>query len=193
MKNLKRCDESVELFADDSIKYSDENGNLTMINTPGSKDISYAASCEMILLGTSVNLFGRYSARSLSFGNVVGLELKHSFGNVDVYGQGIGSLDKDNEDFSKYVGTFGFYTVHEYNEIKFGVNAEGQILYMKDIDDLRKRCAVDAGVSKRFSKCLPLGQRICMGRMKADGLLTMIFTRGIRAILTRRVYTLLTA
>lgn len=131
----------------------DENGNLTMINTPGSKDISYAASCEMILLGTSVNLFGRYSARNLSLGNVVGLELKHSFAGVDVYGQGIGSLDKDNEDFSKYVGTFGFYTFHEYNKIKFGVNAEGQFLYMKSIDDLRKRCAVYAGVSKAFSKC----------------------------------------
>lgn len=131
----------------------DENGELTMIKTPGSRDISYAASCEMVILDTSVNLFGRYSASSLPFGNVVGLEFKHSFAGVDVYGQGIGSLDKDNEDFSKYVGTFGFYTIRDYNKIKFGINAEGQLLYMKDIDDLRKRCALYAGVSKPFSRC----------------------------------------
>lgn len=139
--------------------------------SPGTKDMSLAASLELILFGTSINFFGRrfplvYGSDSESYQlPIVGLELKRTILGFDVYGQSVArvldsskiddmfsSSFEDKTAFKRIISTGGLYRLWTDGTPYVGFNFEFQNIYRPyPIDDEKyfsNRFAFEIGMAK---------------------------------------------
>lgn len=115
---------------------------------PSHRDLSYAASLEAVIFGTSLNFFARtFPSR---YGNlkkyynlpILGFEFKRTIFGVDIYAQGTGRVISNKtlrefwkrdlykkSAFEKMIFTGGFYKIFSNSFPYFGINAEFQSLY----------------------------------------------------------------
>lgn len=112
------------------------------------KDLSYAASMEMVLFGTSINLFGRlfpskHGNQSSEYKPpILGAEIKKTILGIDIYSQALARAESNStmqkifkrdfykkENFSKFVFTGGFYKMIDSFYPNIGINAEFQSIY----------------------------------------------------------------
>ena len=147
--------------------YNDESSK----SSPGTKDMSFAVSAEFILLGTSINFFGRrfpllYGADSGNYQlPIAGLELKRTLFGFDLYGQSmaricdsskakkiITSKFDDLSSVKRIVSTVGTYRLWADNAPYVGFNAEFQNIYRPNPSDSEKfftnRFAFEVGMAK---------------------------------------------
>lgn len=124
--------------------YNEETAN----NSPGLKDMSFAASAEFIIFNTSINFFGRRFPLSSGTDSsnyqlpIVGLELKRTVFDFDIYGQTMArilsgsdvkdiftSKFKDFSSISRIITTVGTYRLWTDFIPNFGFNFEFQNVY----------------------------------------------------------------
>ncbi len=115
---------------------------------PSHRELSYAASIEAILFGTSLNLFARvfpsrYGELSKYYNlPITGAEAKRTVFGVDLYAQIIGRVNSNStirefwkndlyksSAFERFVFTGGFYKLFSNFFPYFGINAEYQAVY----------------------------------------------------------------
>ena len=139
--------------------------------SPGTKDMSLAASMEFILFGTSINFFGRRFP--LAYGEdsennqlpIIGLELKRTILGFDLYGQSMARvLDgdkiqnvfssnfKDFSAFKRVISTAGMYKIWMNSAPYVGFNFEFQNIYRPEPTEEEKfftnRFAFEIGMAK---------------------------------------------
>lgn len=148
------------------------NGTSSSGNTVGSKDMSFAASLELVFFNTFFNIFGRrypmsYGEKSEQHKPTIGgIEIKRTLFGVDVYGQMLGRVisgwsalenifSSDFTDlsyFEKIIMTGGLYRVWTDNAPHVGFNFEYQTIYHpnaeEDERDFTNRFAFYFGMSK---------------------------------------------
>ncbi|MBQ8014032.1 MAG: hypothetical protein IJ257_06535 [Treponema sp.] len=126
--------------------YNDET-NITSTRT---ENMSIAGSAEFVFLGTSLNIFGRRfklketeeTRTDTTQLPIVGMELKRSILNFDVYGQTLIRIQdgwktwdffksgfEDKSAFNRVISTIGMYRLWSDNAPYFGFNAEFQNIY----------------------------------------------------------------
>lgn len=112
------------------------------------KDLSYAASMEFVLFGTSLNFFARlfpskHGSQSSEYKPpILGTEVKRTLFKTDFYVQALARAESNStlrkvfkkdfykkENFSKFVFTGGFYRLFDSFYPNIGINAEYQSIY----------------------------------------------------------------
>ncbi|WP_027727498.1 hypothetical protein [Treponema sp. C6A8] len=114
------------------------------LNKPGMSDLIFAASAELIVEKTSVNVFGRGGQSETDsndnvVGPLIGLEVKRTILGADVYGQGLCRFDSNKKflkvfecnnfyesSFKTLVFTGGFYKWWDEIDYPIGFNVEYQ-------------------------------------------------------------------
>lgn len=115
---------------------------------PTHRDLSYAASLDAVLFGTSMNVFlrtfpSRYGNLKKYYSNpIVGAEVKRTIFGIDFYAQGIGRVESNKtlrefwksdlykrSAFEKCIFTAGGYKIFTEHFPYFGINAEFQSIY----------------------------------------------------------------
>lgn len=147
--------------------YNEESSKTS----PGTKDMSLAASAEFILFGTSLNFFGRrfplrYGADSANFQlPIVGMEMKRTIFGFDIYGQSMGrvlrsddgykvfsSKLKDFKCFNRVISTAGIYRLWTGSTPYVGFNFEWQSIFRPEVDEneshFTNRLAFEFGMAK---------------------------------------------
>lgn len=143
----------------------------------GTRDMSFAFLSEFVFWKTSFNLYGRRfpladsevveKDSSLHQKSVVGMELKRTIFNFDLYGQTLGRISEDESKspkdifssyfsdlsyFDKIISTVGCYRMWNDNTPYVGFNIEFQNIYVPEPDDTQKfftnRFACYFGVAK---------------------------------------------
>ena len=126
--------------------YNDE----TNVSSTKTENMSLASSLELIFFNTSINFFGRRfklketaeDKNSTTQLPIIGMELKRTFFNFDVYGQTIARVQdgtkakeifnshfQDFSTFNRVVSTIGTYRMWTENFPYFGFNIEFQNIY----------------------------------------------------------------
>lgn len=116
----------------------------------------YAASIEMTLFHTSMNLFGRKYAYDEEKGEtkpVIGFEMKRTILGADVYAQeltGIADFKKitQKDGIDKIIVTSGFYKWWDSFDPNIGMNAEYQFIYNAVDNTCSHLIAFDGGVKR---------------------------------------------
>ena len=139
--------------------------------SPGTKDMSFAASAEFIVFNTSINIFGRRFP--LNYGNasaqaknpIAGIELKRTIFGFDVYGQSMARIQNgykigdiftskfdDLSAFEKVISTAGIYNLWSSRAPYFGFNFEFQNIYRPEPSESARfftnRFALELGMAK---------------------------------------------
>ena len=139
--------------------------------SPGTKDMSLAASAEFIVFNTAINFFGRrfplsYSANgSESQSPILGVEIKRTLFGFDIYGQSLARVADgtrikdvftskfgDLTAFDRIVSTVGGYWLWTKSSPYIGVNGEFQNIYRPEPSDTEKyfinRFAFEFGMAR---------------------------------------------
>lgn len=147
--------------------YNEENSK----SSPGTKDMSLAASLEFIFFGTSINFFGRRFP--LTYGEdsdnnqlpIVGLELKRTIFGFDLYGQTMARISDGyklydffetktakRDVFNRVISTVGTYRLWSQSVPYVGFNFEFQNIYRPNPSESEKfftnRFAFELGLAK---------------------------------------------
>ena len=136
--------------------YSDNYGTSSSMD---SDKMSFALSVEETLWNTSINLFARKYPNALANSsdkkkfNEVGLELKRTVLDADIYAQGIGQVKSasdivkkhDINGFYEIVFTAGLYKWWDKHDPNFGFNLEFQEVYFPATANHNRCIAYDAG------------------------------------------------
>lgn len=147
--------------------YNEENSK----SSPGTKDMSFAASLEFIFFGTSINFFGRRFP--LNYGEdsensqlpILGLELKRTILGFDLYGQTMARISdgyklydffetktSKRDAFNRVISTVGTYRLWSGSAPYIGFNVEFQNIYRPNPSDSEKfftnRFAFEVGLAK---------------------------------------------
>ena len=140
-------------------------------SSPGTKDMSLAASMEFIIFNTSINFFGRrfpltYGSDSENYQlPIVGVEIKRTLFGFDFYGQSMGrvldsskagdifsSKFSDLTTFKRIISTAGTYKLWSNSSPYVGFNFEFQNIYRPEPTSGEKfftnRFAFEFGMAK---------------------------------------------
>ena len=84
-------------------------------SSPSFDDMKFAGSIEMVIVKTSLNLFGRKETKETGSdkGPLVGFEAKRTFWGADVYGQGLARFDTDGKFKRMFEGSFNKATLQQ--------------------------------------------------------------------------------
>ncbi|WP_294431201.1 hypothetical protein [uncultured Treponema sp.] len=150
--------------------YNDE----TTVSSTKTENMSLAASAEFIVFNTSINIFGRrFKLKETDEEKeddttqlpIVGLELKRTIFNFDIYGQSLARVqngfktkeifESQGQDFSAFnrvVSTVGTYRMWMNQMPYFGFNVEFQNIYRPNPTENEKfftnRIALQVGMAK---------------------------------------------
>ena len=121
-------------------------------------DMSYAASMEMTLGKTSVNLFGRKNPNEeRNNPHVLGIEAKRTIFGTDIYAQDISQFHSvrglkhaftDKTTFTKHLFTAGLYRWWDAFDPNIGFNVEFQGEYVTESGNFYRRIYFDGGVKR---------------------------------------------
>ena len=129
------------------------------------EDMSYAASIEVTVWKTAINLFGRknpnesrYTSATIS-SHLMGFEVKRTVLGADVYVQEIAQFpsirnmkhlffEHDKTVFSSHLVTAGLYRWWDKHDPNIGFNIEGQLEYLPATNEYFRRVAFDGGLRR---------------------------------------------
>ena len=138
-------------------------------SSPSFDDMIFAGSIEMVIVKTSVNLFGRKETREkgVELGPLAGLEVKRTIFGADVYGQGLLRFDTDGKFKNMFKGTVNKATLQQLcftgglykwwdakdPAVGFNIEYQGTCLILSEGDvytgkDIVHRVSFDGGVKR---------------------------------------------